>query len=136
VLAPLTALLVLQASLYQTIRHAFGKVLSVTAGVLLAVAVTSFIGFSWWQLGLVIGAALAAGWILRLGDDLLEVPISAMLIFASAGPHAAASGRIVDTLIGAAAGLAGGLVFARPQVQQARPRHRGDAGRRGRAPLA
>jgi hypothetical protein len=120
VLAPLTALLVLQASLYQTMRHAFRKVLSVTAGVLVAVTVTSFIGFSWWQLGLVIGAALVIGWALRLGDDLLEVPISAMLIFSSAGPHAAATGRIVDTLVGAAAGLAGGLVFARPQVQPAR----------------
>jgi hypothetical protein len=120
VLAPLTALLVLQASLYQTMRHAFRKVLSVTAGVLVAVAVTSFIGFSWWQLGLLIGVALLIGWVLRLGDDLLEVPISAMLIFSSAGPHAAATGRIVDTLVGAAAGLAGGLVFARPQVQPAR----------------
>ena len=44
-----------------------------------------------------------------------------MLIFSSAGTHAAATGRVVDTLVGAAAGLAGGLVFAgRPQVQPAR----------------
>ncbi len=50
VLAPLTALLVLQASLYQTIRSAIRKVLSVTAGVLVAVGVAEFIGFSWWQL--------------------------------------------------------------------------------------
>ncbi|MGH3299533.1 MAG: hypothetical protein ACRDP7_47880, partial [Trebonia sp.] len=58
---------------------------------------------------------------LRLGDDLLEVPISAMLIFSSVGTHAAATGRVVDTLVGAAAGLAGGLIFAgRPQVQPAR----------------
>jgi len=120
VLAPLTALLVLQASLYQTIRSGLKKVLSVLAGVLFAVAVTSFIGFSWWQLGLLIGVALVIGWGLRLGDDLLEVPISAMLIFSSAGPHAAATGRIVDTLVGTVAGLAAGLIFARPQVQPAR----------------
>src|ERR1700761_5067843 len=108
VLAPLTALLVLQASLYQTIRSALRKVLSVTAGVLVAVAVAEFIGFSWWQLTLVIAAALVTGRVLRLGDELLEVPISAMLIFSSAGTHAAADGRVVDTLVGAAAGLAGG----------------------------
>jgi len=120
VLAPLTALLVLQASLFQTMRSAFRKVLSVTAGVLFAVAVTAFIGFSWWQLGLLIGVSLVIGWALRLGDDLLEVPISAMLIFSSGGPQAAATGRVVDTLVGAAAGLLGGLVFARPQVQTAR----------------
>jgi Fusaric acid resistance protein-like len=121
VLAPLTALLVLQASLYQTIHSAIRKVASVTVGVLVAVGVAEFIGFSWWQLALVIGAALCIGRALRLGDDLLEVPISAMLIFSSVGPHAAATGRMVDTLVGAAAGLAGGLVFAgRPRVQPAR----------------
>jgi hypothetical protein len=118
VLAPLTALLVLQASLYQTIFHAIRKVLSVTVGVLVAVGIADFIGFSWWQLGLVIATALVIGRVLRLGDDLLEVPISAMLIFSSVGPSAAGTGRVVDTLVGTAAGLAGGLVFAgKPQVQ-------------------
>jgi uncharacterized protein YukE len=120
VLAPLTALLVLQASLYQTIRSGIRKVASVTVGVLVAVVVAQFIGFSWWQLTLVIGVALAIGSALRLGDDLLEVPISAMLIFASAGSHSAADGRVVDTLAGTAAGLAGGLIFGKPRVQSAR----------------
>jgi hypothetical protein len=121
VLAPLTALLVLQASLFQTIHSAIRKVLSVTVGVLVAVGVAEFIGFSWWQLALVITAALSIGRVLRLGDDLLEVPISAMLIFSSVGTHAAATGRVVDTLVGAAAGLGGGLIFAgRPQVPLAR----------------
>ena len=121
VLAPLTALLVLQASLFQTIRSALRKVVSVTAGVLVAVTVSAFVGFSWWLLALVIGGALTLGYLLRLGDDLLEVPISAMLIFASAsGEQAAASGRIVDTLVGSAAGLIGGLAFAPLRVQSAR----------------
>ena len=120
VLAPLTALLVLQASLFQTIRSAMRKVVSVTAGVLVAVTVSAFVGFSWWLLALLIAGALTLGYLLRLGDDLLEVPISAMLIFASAGEHAAASGRVVDTLVGSAAGLAGGLAFAPLRVQSAR----------------
>ena len=120
VLAPLTALLVLQASLFQTIRSAMRKVVSVTAGVLVAVTVSAFVGFSWWLLALLIGGTLTLGYLLRLGDDLLEVPISAMLIFASAGEHAAASGRVVDTLVGSAAGLAGGLAFAPLRVQSAR----------------
>jgi hypothetical protein len=120
VLAPLTALLVLQASLYQTIRSGIRKVASVTAGVLIAVGVSEVIGFSWWQLALVIAGALVTGRVLRLGDDLLEVPISAMLIFASAGSHTAAAGRVVDTLVGTAAGLLGGLVFGSPRVEPAR----------------
>src|ERR1700742_372142 len=77
VLAPLTALLILQASLYQTIRSGIRKVASVTVGVLVAVTVAEFIGFSWWQLALVIAGALLIVRVLRLGDDLLEVPISA-----------------------------------------------------------
>jgi hypothetical protein len=43
-----------------------------------------------------------------------------MLIFASASQHAAAASRIVDTLVGTGAGLAGGLLFAPPRVQPAR----------------
>ncbi len=94
VLAPLTALLVLQASLYQTIRSGLKKVLSVTVGVLVAVGLAEFIGFSWWQLMLLIAAALLIGGVLRLGEDLLEVPISAMLIFSSAGhPQPGRAGR-------------------------------------------
>jgi hypothetical protein len=120
VLAPLTAILVLQASLYQTLRSGLRKVAAVTVGVLVAVVVSEFVGFSWWQLGLLIAATLLIGGMLRLGDELLEVPISAMLIFASAGQHGAALGRVADTLIGALAGLVGGLLFAPPRVQPAR----------------
>jgi hypothetical protein len=120
VLAPLTALLVLQASLFQTIRSGIKKVVSVAAGVLVAVGLSEFVGFSWWLLALLIAGALLIGNVLRLGDDLLEVPISAMLIFSAAGTHAAASGRVIDTLVGTVAGLAGGLAFAPLRMQTAR----------------
>ena len=119
VLAPLTALLVVQATLYQTIRMAAQKVLAVTAGVLAAVGVAAYVPFSWWVLGLLIAATLALGMALRLGDNILEVPISAMLIF-SVDTHAAATSRIADTMIGTAAGLAAGLLFAPLRVQPAR----------------
>jgi hypothetical protein len=119
VLAPLTALLVLQATLFQTIRMAAQKVLAVIAGVLAAVGVAAYVPFSWWVLGMLIAATLALGMALRLGDNMLEVPISAMLIF-SVDTHAAATSRIADTLIGAAAGLAAGLLFAPLRVQPAK----------------
>lgn len=57
-LAPLTALLVLQVSLYRTLRSAVQRVGSVTGGVLVAVVLARVLGFSWWSLGLAIGAAL------------------------------------------------------------------------------
>src|SRR5512146_2344135 len=109
VLAPLTALLVAQASLSHTIRSAAQRVLAVAADV----------PFSWWVLGLLTAATLALGIVLRLREEILEVPISAMLIFSS-GAHAAATSRITETLVGAAAGLAAGLVMAPIRVQPAR----------------
>jgi uncharacterized membrane protein YgaE (UPF0421/DUF939 family) len=119
VLAPLTALLVVQATLFDTIRSAIQKVVAVTAGVLAAVIVAASVPFSWWVLGLLIAGTMALGMALRLRGEILEVPISAMLIF-SVDSHAAASSRIIETLVGAAAGLAAGLVFAPLRVQPAR----------------
>jgi Aromatic acid exporter family member 1 len=119
VVAPLAALLVVQATLYHTIRSAIQRVVGVTAGVLAAVAVSAYVPFSWWVLGLLIAGALALGLVLRLREDTLEVPISAMLIFA-VDSHAAATSRITETLVGAGAGLAAGLLFAPLRVQPAK----------------
>jgi tetratricopeptide (TPR) repeat protein len=117
--APLAALLVVQATLYQTVRSAVQRVVGVTAGVLAAVAVSAYVPFSWWVLGLLIAGTLALGLVLRLRENTLEVPFSAMLIFA-VDSHAAATSRITETLVGAAAGLAAGLVFAPLRVQPAK----------------
>jgi len=119
VLAPLTALLVVQATLFHTIRSAVQRVVGVTAGVLAAVAVSAYVPFSWWVFGLLIAGTLALGMLLRLREETLEVPISAMLIF-SVDSHAAATSRITETLVGAAAGLAAGLLFAPLRVQPAK----------------
>ena len=119
VLAPLTALLVVQATLFNTIRSAVQRVIGVTVGVLAAVAVSAYVPFSWWVLGLLIAGTLALGLMLRLREETLEVPISAMLIFA-VDSHAAATSRITETLVGAAAGLAAGLLFAPLRVQPAK----------------
>jgi uncharacterized membrane protein YgaE (UPF0421/DUF939 family) len=118
VLAPLTAVLVVQATLYQTVRSAVQRVVSVVAGVLVALALSAAVGFTWWSLGLTIAAALVIGSVLKLGHHMLEVPISAMLIL-SVDTRAAATGRIVDTLVGAGAGLLGGLLLTPVRTQPA-----------------
>jgi len=118
VLAPLTAVLVVQATAYQTVRSAVQRVVSVTAGVLVALAFSAAVGLTWWSLGLIIVAALMIGSVLKLGEHMLEVPISAMLIL-SVDTGAAASGRIVDTLVGAAAGLLGGILLSPVRTQPA-----------------
>jgi uncharacterized membrane protein YgaE (UPF0421/DUF939 family) len=119
VLAPLTALLVVQVSVYQTLRSAVRRVAAVVVGVLLAVALSAWVGFTWWSLGLTIVIALMIGYALHLGETILEVPISAMLILSVATIRSAADTRIVETLVGAGAGLVAGLFWGRPQVQSA-----------------
>ena len=80
--APLTALLVVQATLFNTIGTAIRRVAAVTVGVLAAVAVAAYVPFSWWVLlGLLVAGTLALGIVLRLREEILEAPISAMLIF-------------------------------------------------------
>jgi uncharacterized membrane protein YgaE (UPF0421/DUF939 family) len=119
VLAPLTALLVVQVSVYQTLRSAVRRVTAVVVGVLLAVALSAWVGFTWWSLGLTIAIALAIGYALHLGETILEVPISAMLILSVGTIRSAADARIVETLLGAGVGLLAGLLWGRPQVQPA-----------------
>jgi len=99
VLAPLTALLVVQLTLFQTLTHAIGRIVSVLAGVVLAVAVADLLGVSWWSFGLLVLASLLVGQLLRLKAYLLEVPISAMIVLALGGSASGATGRVVDTLL-------------------------------------
>jgi uncharacterized membrane protein YccC len=117
-LAPLTALLVVQLTMYETLAHGFDRIVSVVAGVLVAVVVATQLGLSWWSLALVIAVSLLLGRLLRLGPNLIEVPISAMLVFAVGGLEDAAAGRVVETLIGAAVGVLVTLLIVPPLYHQ------------------
>jgi uncharacterized membrane protein YgaE (UPF0421/DUF939 family) len=116
VLAPLTALLVVQVSLYQTVTTALTKIAAVVIGVLFALLLSDTLGFTWWTLTVIIAMALVIGYVLRLGENILEVAVSAMLILATSST---AGQRIFDTIIGAGAGLVAGFVLVSPQVQSA-----------------
>jgi hypothetical protein len=118
VLAPLTALLVVQVTMYQTIAQGLQRVVSVLAGVLVAVAVAELVGLTWWSLGGIVAVSLVLGRLLRLGPQLLEVPISGMLILAVGGASDVASSRVYETLIGAAVGVLVNLLIAPPLYLQ------------------
>src|SRR5947208_5280086 len=75
VLAPLTALLVVQLTMYETLAAGRERIVSVVAGVLLATLFAGFVGLTWWRIGLVVLVSIVAGRLLRLGPHLLEVPI-------------------------------------------------------------
>ena len=114
VLAPLTALLVVQLTMYETARHGLERIASVLAGVLVAVGIASIVGLTWWSLGLVVALSLVVGRLIRLGPHLLEVPISAMLVLAATRAEDLAIERVYETLIGAAVGVAVNLLIAPP----------------------
>ncbi|MGY1829600.1 aromatic acid exporter family protein [Geodermatophilus sp. SYSU D01180] len=118
VLAPLTALLVVQLTMYETLATGWERIASVTAGVLIAALFASVVGLSWWSLGLVVGLSLVVGRLLRLGPHLAEVPISAMLVLAVGGAESAALDRVYETLVGAAVGVLVNLVVAPPLYVQ------------------
>ena len=55
---PLTALLVVQATAYSTLKAATVRVGAVLAGVLVATALSNWIGLTWWSLGAAIALSL------------------------------------------------------------------------------
>ena len=123
-LAPLTAMLVVQVTPLSLLTSGLDRVVAVVSGVSLAVAFASVVPLQWWSLGLLILTAITIGQVLRLRSNLVEVAISGMLVLGvgTLGAGAAAGQRIAETLVGAAVGIAANLLFP-PKVPSA------DAGR-------
>ena len=113
ILAPLTALLVVQVTLSSTLWSGLERVVSVMAGVLLAVIFSAVVGLNWWSLGALIAVSIVIGQLLRLGPNLIEVPISAMLVLAvgSNAAEEAATGRLYETVVGAIVGVGVNVIF-------------------------
>jgi hypothetical protein len=109
--AALTSLLIVQVTLVSTVTDTVRRIVSVVLGVVVAIVFASVFGFSVVSLAVLIAASLGLGLVLRLGPHLLEVPISAMLVLGVNGSHSAATDRIGETLVGAAAGVLVALLF-------------------------
>ncbi|MDF2738952.1 MAG: hypothetical protein K0S88_318 [Actinomycetia bacterium] len=118
VFAPLTAMLVTQVTLVQTITGSLQRVASVVAGVLLALGAADLLGLHWWSIGLVIFVSLALGQVLRLGPHRMEVSISALLVLALGGTPGIARTRLLETLIGAGVGVVVNAVLVPPVYLQ------------------
>jgi hypothetical protein len=123
-LAPLTAMLVVQVTPMSLLASGLDRVVAVVVGVTLAVVFAALVPLEWWSLGLLIFASITLGQALRLRANLVEVAISGMLVLGvgSLGAQTAAWQRITETLVGALVGMATNLLFP-PKVASA------DAGR-------
>jgi hypothetical protein len=109
-LAPLTAMLVVQVTPVSLLTSGMDRVVAVVSGVSLAVLFASYVPLDWWSLGVLIFVSITIGQVLRLRANLVEVAISGMLVL-GAGTDVAAWQRIAQTLVGAAVGLGANLVF-------------------------
>jgi uncharacterized membrane protein YgaE (UPF0421/DUF939 family) len=67
VIAALTALLVVEVTLFDIVTSGVQRVVSVVTGVMLAVWFSSFVELSWWSLGILVAASIMIGQVLRLG---------------------------------------------------------------------
>jgi hypothetical protein len=112
-LAPLTAMLVVQVTPVSLLTAGLDRVLAVVSGVSLAVVVSTLVPLEWWSLGLLIFVAITIGQTIRLRANLVEVAISGMLVLGvgSLGAESAAWQRVAETLVGAAVGIAANLLF-------------------------
>ncbi len=107
----LTALLVTQSSARSSLKMGVVRVGAVVTGVLVAIGVSSWVGLTWWSLAMAISVSLVLAAVLRLGDQALETPISAMLILAVGGQGIGAEIRVLTTLIGAGVGMSFNLLL-------------------------
>ncbi|MEU9237580.1 FUSC family protein [Streptomyces subrutilus] len=112
--APLTALLVVQVTLYSTLTTSIRRVNSVVVGVLIAIGFSALVGLTWWSLGLLILASLVVGHLVRVDEFVPEVAISAMLVLGVTQVTDTAWDRVLETLIGAVVGLLINLLVAPP----------------------
>ncbi len=109
-LAPLTAMLVVQVTPVSLLATGLDRVVAVVSGVSLAVLFSLKVPLEWWSLGVLIFVAITIGQALRLRSNMVEVAISGMLVL-SVGSLGAGWQRIAETLVGAAVGIATNLVF-------------------------
>lgn len=108
IFATIAALLVVQPSVNQSLGKALERSVGVIAGVLIALGAALLFGQSGWLVLLAVVVSVFVAWAARLSPGSAnQLPISAMLVLAigSATPQYATA-RIVETLIGAAIGVA------------------------------
>jgi uncharacterized membrane protein YgaE (UPF0421/DUF939 family) len=116
-LAPLAALLTMQVTVADSLSAAAQRLLGIVVGVVVAIGVTAVVGISGPTVGLLIGLALAVGSVLRMpAPAVQQVAVSALLLIAvgTVSSVGYAVARILETLVGAAVGVAVNAVLAPP----------------------
>lgn len=106
--APIACVLVLGLSLTNRLRRSVELAVGVSVGVAVGDLIVVVIGSGWWQISVVVGLTLVAALLFDVGVLLLnQAAVSAVLVATLQPPGSeAAFSRWIDTLVGAAVGLA------------------------------
>jgi hypothetical protein len=116
-LAALGAILTVQVTVKQTVTFGIQQVVGVTVGVGGAFLLVGALGVHLWTVALLILLALVVGNLLRLGRQVNQVAMSAVLVLALGAGYG--SVRIVDTLLGAVVGVLVNMLVVPPTHVQA-----------------
>jgi len=120
IFAAIAALIVVQPSVNQSLAKGVERSVGVILGVVLAYGVGYLFGTASWVILTAIVISLIAAWTLKLGQGSAnQIPISAMLVLSigNLGPGYAVD-RILETIIGAAIGLAVNVLIVPPVLLQ------------------
>lgn len=112
VLAPLAAIIVVQVTIYQTIRRSIEYSAGVLAGLLVAFLLGRLFGLHAWSIGVMMALSLAAGNVMRLGRQSIQVAITALLVMTLGTQYGLA--RFLDSLLGAVIGIVVNVLVVPP----------------------
>lgn len=112
VLASVAALVVVQVTLYQSVRRAIQYSLGIVAGMVAALAIGRYLGVNMLTMSLVVVVGLVLGRTLQLGTQVTQVAVTGLLVLALGNNYGAA--RIIDSVIGATIGVLVNLLIAPP----------------------
>jgi uncharacterized membrane protein YgaE (UPF0421/DUF939 family) len=124
VLAPLTAIVVVQVSVRASVKSALQRTAAVVIGVFVALAIGDALGLNGLTVALIVAISLGvAQLVLRLpAAAARQVPISMLVVLSAVASAHTTSGwrRAVDTLIGAAVGVVVSFVLPASRLVDAR----------------
>jgi uncharacterized membrane protein YgaE (UPF0421/DUF939 family) len=112
VLASVAALVVVQVTLYQSVRRAIQYSAGIVAGMVGALAIGRYLGVNMLTMSLIVVFGLVLGRTLQLGTQVNQVAVTGLLVLAFGSNYGMV--RVLDSVIGAAIGVLVNMVVAPP----------------------
>jgi uncharacterized membrane protein YgaE (UPF0421/DUF939 family) len=112
VLASVAALVTVQVTVYQSMWRAVQYSAGIVAGMVAALAIGDNLGVNVLTMSLVVVAGLVLGRTLRLGTQVNQVAVTALLVLSFGGSYGYT--RVLDSIVGAAVGVAINAAIAPP----------------------